>query len=284
MKHIFLLSMLVCIGITSISQTITGKVVDAQTGSPLMYASMGVVNTRFGTITNEKGEFTLSLKDVSSDLTLKISMIGYEAKSFKLKELSDNNNTIKLEQKTVNIQEVIVKSGGEIRTVGTKKYSMHKVCGWEGNRRGQGHEIGTAVDLGQAPVRLEKLHIHIDKQSFDSSLFRLHIRTLKDKLPNEELLSEDIILPVSGYKGWVEFDLSKYNIVLKGEVALSLEWLEVLKLNPKKLISVNGRPKSANVLFSMKKKEGCSFTKWGVEDKWRRWDDASPTFYLTVYE
>ncbi len=284
MKHIFLLSMLVVIGVMSISQTITGNVVDAISGKPLMYASIGAVNTRFGTITNEKGEFTLPLNDISSDLSLRISMIGYEAKSFKLKELSDQNNTVELERKIVNIEEVIVKSGGEIRTVGTKKYSMNRICGWEGNRRGQGHEIGTAINLGKKPVRLEKLHIHIYKQSFDSSLFRLHIRSIKDKLPNEELLNEDIILPVSGYKGWVEFDLNKYNIVLKGEVALCLEWLKVLKLNPKKLISVNGRPKSANVLFSMKKNEGCSFTKWGVEDKWRKWDDASPTFYLTVYE
>jgi hypothetical protein len=263
MKHIVLLSMFVCIELISTGQTITGKVVSMQTGRPLMYASIGIVNTRFGTIANEKGEFTLSLKDISPDLTLKISMIGYEAKSFKLKELSDQNNTIELEQKTVNIEEVIVNSGGVLRTVGTKKYSMHRVCGWGGDRRGQGHEIGTAIDLGQVPVRLEKLHIHIHKQSFDSSLFRLHIRTIKDKLPNEELLNEDIILPVSGYKGWVEFDLNKYNIVLKGEVALSLEWLKVVKLNPKKLISVNGKPKSANVLFSMKKKKGVQLHKVG---------------------
>jgi hypothetical protein len=54
MKHIVLLSMFVCIELISTGQTITGKVVSMQTGRPLMYASIGIVNTRFGTNANEK--------------------------------------------------------------------------------------------------------------------------------------------------------------------------------------------------------------------------------------
>ncbi len=284
MKNFIILPLLFCIGTSLFGQTIKGKVVDENTGQPLEYASIGIVNTQCGTITNEKGEFTFTAKEIKDTNTVRFSMIGYEAQSFNIKKLIDTENIIKLKQKSVEIAEVIVKPGGKPRIVGTTNRSMHRICGWEGDKRGQGHEIGTAMDLGAQSVRLESLHVRIHKQSFDSSIFRLHIRTIKNKLPDKELLNNDILLPVEGYKGWVKFDLSKYNIVLNGEVALCLEWLKVLKLNPKKLISVNGRPKSANVLFSMKKNTGCSYTKWGVEDKWRRGDDASPSFYLTVQE
>ena len=282
MKRFLIMPLFLCFVTTMFGQTIKGKIIDSSSGQPLEYASIGVVNTHCGTITNGKGEFILIVKEIKDTSTVRFSMIGYGAKSYKIKDLINKQNVIKLEKRTIKISEIVVKPGNKLRTIGTKNRSMRKICGWEGNKRGQGHEIGTELDLGEQSVKLESLYVRIHKQSFDSSMFRLHIRTIKNKLPDKELLNQDILLPVSGHKGWIKFDLSKYNIVLNGKIALSLEWLKVLGLNPKKLISVDGRPKSANVLFSMKKKQGIIFVKWGVEDKWRRSDVGSPSFHLTV--
>ena len=212
-------------------------------------------------------------------------MIGYKAQTFSIEELSNKENVIKLKQKFVQIEEVIVKPSNNFKKVGTISRSLQGVCGWGGNRRGKGHEIGLKIDLGTSFVKLQDLHIRVHQQAFDSSLFRLHIRDIKNDLPHEELLNNNILITITRSSGWVDIDLSKYNLVFKGEIALTLEWLKVLALNENKLKRVNkSNQKTANVLFSVKKKQRCIYTKWGAEAKWIKSDTQSPSIYLTVQE
>ena len=157
MKHLILLPLLLSMGVSTFSQKIEGKVLDAKSGQPLEYASIGIINTRFGTITNDSGEFKLEAKEEKDTSTIRFSMIGYEAKSFKVNELLNKKNIIRLTQKPVEIAEVIVKPGNKFRKVGTTDRSLRRICGWEGNKRGQGHEIGSEFKLGEQVVRLESL-------------------------------------------------------------------------------------------------------------------------------
>ena len=267
------------------SQIIVGKVVDSTSNDLLEYVSIGIVKTPIGTITNEKGKFNLELKGQSPKAMVRFSMIGYKAQTFSVEELLNKENVIKLKQEAVQIDEVIVKPSNKFKKVGTISRSLQGVCGWGGDRRGKGHEIGLKIDLGTSHVRLQSIHIRIDKQSYDSSLFRLHIRDIKNGLPHEELLSNNILITISQTSGWIDIDLSKYNLVFKGEIALTLEWLKVLGLNKKDMIRVNkSKQKTANVLVSVKNKQGCIYAKWGVEAKWTKRDTQSPSIYLIVQE
>ena len=51
-----------------------GKVIDAATNEPVAQASIQIKNTNQGTITNNKGEFTLPLSDTANELV--ISSLG----------------------------------------------------------------------------------------------------------------------------------------------------------------------------------------------------------------
>jgi hypothetical protein len=148
-------------------------------------------------------------------------MLGYKAQTFSIEELSEKENIIKLEQ-TVQIAKIIVKSNNTIKKVGTTNRSLQGVCGQGGDSHGRGHEVGLKIDLGTSFVKLHSLHIRMDKQSYDSSLFRLHIRNIKNKLPHNELLNENILITITNTSGWVDVDLSNYNLVFKGEIALTL--------------------------------------------------------------
>jgi len=146
-----------------------------------------------------------------------------------------------------------------------------------------GYEVGSEIKLGDTPVRLKSLHIRVNKQSFDSSLFRLHIRNIEENLPQKELLNNNILITITKVSGWVEIDLSEYNLVFEGDIALSLEWIKVIGLNIDRLITANGDKKLyAAVTFNVKQKVGCTFTKWGSEAKWTRHENSSPSIYLTV--
>jgi len=264
-------------------QTITGKVVDSSNGSPLEYASIGVVNTPSGTITDKQGNFKVDITGLSPESIVRISMISYKPQQFTIKELVDNKNHIKLIETPMQIAAVVIKPWGKPKKVGTTSFNRWgNWCGWGGSSFGRGHEIGTRIVLGATPVRLNSLHIHVHRQAFDSSLYRLHIRTIIDKLPADELLTSNIILSITEESGWVDIDLKKYNIVLMDDVAVTLEWVNVMGVNKNRAMKINNKQRAEYVLFNSKRKQGTTFTRWGTEAKWVMKNDGSPSIYLTV--
>lgn len=91
--------------------TIKGKVVELETGSPIISASVFLENTTIGTTTDQNGEFELKCskygpyKLIVSSLGFDLQSIGikaYKAESFDL--------TIKLKQKSIMLNEVSIEA------------------------------------------------------------------------------------------------------------------------------------------------------------------------------
>jgi len=266
-------------------QLITGKIINELNEEPIEYVNIGIVDMPMGTITDKNGYFSLDVRNVSVESNVRISMIGYYSKTFTIEELLAKENIIALKQRYYELPEIVVSSIGEERTVGTTRFSRRGICGWGGTQFGSGHEIGTKIDLGDMPVALKSLHVRLYKQSFDSTLLRLHIRDIVDNVPARELLKENIYLTISEESGWVEFDISKYNIVLSGEIALTLEWLNVFGVNENRLIRMNrSREPTANVLFNVRNRAGLLYMRRGSAAKWTINDTQSPSFYLTIID
>lgn len=193
---------------------------DSTTGSPLEYVSIGVVNSSIGTITDHTGSFKLDVSDQPMDAVVRFSMISYKSQTFSINELSAGENNIQLVSAPVKLADVVVKPG-KLRKVGVTSYT--RLGNWGGSQYRKGHEIGTKIKLGNSNVFIKSLHIRVHRQAFDSSFFRLHIRSIFNNIPDQELLTQNIIFPVTKESGWVAIDLSKHNIILKGDVALTLE-------------------------------------------------------------
>ena len=267
------------------AQLISGEVFDSSSGKPLEYVNLGVIYSPLGITTNERGEFSLDIKGQSPKAIVRVAMIGYKPQTYLIEELTNKENIIKLVNAPIQLGEVTVKPFlGKLRKVGTTSSTFHgALCGWGGTQKGKGNEIGTKIELGTSPVVLRGLHVCLRKQSFESSLFRLHIRSIANNVPFEELLTENILIPITKSSGWIDINLSKYNLVFGGDIALTLEWVDVNTTNKIKFIDVHGQ-KEYCVLFKMKQKQGCIFTRWGSEAKWTNLGSGSPCFYLTVQE
>ena len=284
-KSFFLFFSLFCFSTLS-GQTVTGKVVDASTGEALAYVNIGVVSQPRGTITDETGNFALETNGLPADASVRFSMIGYMAKTFTVKELSDNNvTTVKLESVPVTLSEVVIKPK-RTRKAGMTKCAMGPVCGWGGDQLGKGWEIGLKIELGELPVLIKSLHVRVHKNSFDTCLFRLHVRNIINELPGDELLTQNIIIPVTKNSGWAEIDLSKHQLVFQRDIFLSLEWVAVKGVNKNKFVSVRTEgkkmPPEPVILFNMSKEETMAYRKWGSEAQWVQMNDGTPSFYLTV--
>jgi hypothetical protein len=91
--------------------TIKGKVIDSQTGAPLVFASVAVTDANVAIITNIDGEFTLKIGESLASKNLEVSFLGYKNKVVPIASLRDKGykNVIELEQAPIPIKEIIVK-------------------------------------------------------------------------------------------------------------------------------------------------------------------------------
>ncbi|MFO7370910.1 MAG: carboxypeptidase-like regulatory domain-containing protein [Bacteroidales bacterium] len=281
MKFFLFLALFCATSFVTNGQVITGKVLDKSDNKPLVYVNIGAVETTHGAISDEHGYFSLDVKGLPDSSIIRFSMIGYTSRTYKLKDLLIEQNIILLEVNPVKLSEVIIKPSGKPMKIGTTNSSIRGICGWGGTSFGKGHELGLKLKLGPSLVKISSLHMKLSMQAFDSSLFRLHIRDLKEGLPDNELLNKEIFIAVVEKSGWIDVDLSQHNIVLKEDIVLSLEWIKVDGLHKERLLRIDDADKkSANVLFCTNNKKGTFFIRKGSEAKWLVSENESPVFYI----
>ena len=100
--------------------TLKGKIVDAETGTPLVFATVAVVETNVAIVTNIDGEFTLKIGESVTSKNLQLSYLGYKNKIIPISELKDNGfkNIISMETAPIPIKEIIVKPLDPVDIVG----------------------------------------------------------------------------------------------------------------------------------------------------------------------
>ena len=109
MKKSIALSIIImlCMPLMAFAQrTLTGKVIDAESGQPLIGASLYWKNTTAGASTTLDGTF--SIKRVSGFETLVVDYLGYDIAEMLIEDKHQNNITIELRPSTVGIDEVVV--------------------------------------------------------------------------------------------------------------------------------------------------------------------------------
>ena len=91
--------------------TIKGKVVDAENGTPLVFASVAVKESNVAIVTNIDGEFTLKIFDPVNAKNLELTFLGYKNKVIPLSDMKDNGykNIISLEPAPIPIKEIVVR-------------------------------------------------------------------------------------------------------------------------------------------------------------------------------
>ena len=106
MKRIFLCLLIVLVGQTCLAQhTISGTITDSRTGETLIGATVYDTVSKKGTITNQHGRFTLTLKGERA--VVRISFVGYETQHLPLLMSHNQHLDVKLHGSTL-LQEVTI--------------------------------------------------------------------------------------------------------------------------------------------------------------------------------
>lgn len=220
---------------------LVGQVIDADTEEPLPYVNIGLLNQNIGTVTDEAGYFELEVPGNGfADATLRFSMIGFEPQDFTLQEYRDQKIlTIPLNEKATALEEVVLttkKNKYQTKILGNKTTSQLIYAAFTTNKLG--NEMGFLVRGRKNPMILKKFNVSLVENDYGPIRFRLNFYDLKEGLPNETLLNENIIVETDIQSGIVSKDLTPYEIVIDQDFFVAIEWIE--DLGPGKLFFSGG--------------------------------------------
>lgn len=207
---------------------VDGIIKNNQTNEPISYVNIGILNRDKGTVSNEKGEFTLEIPNEFINDTIKISSIGYESKILIAKEFIQTlkeNKTLTLSEKIIELNEVIVSNKKlKEKVLGNKTKSKMMRGGFRNAELG--NEFGIKIKVNKSPTYITKFHANVTSNTGEKMKFRLNFYRIEKGLPKEKLINRNIIFSIDTKEGDFTLNLSEYNLVFEDDFYLTIELIE----------------------------------------------------------
>ena len=105
---------------------LNGIVKDLNSKEALPYASIGIRGKHVGTISNQDGEFSLSISSDNLNDTLIFSYVGYENKEIAVADLKENKIEVELKEAFISLQEVIIRNNDPLALINAAVNNIHK--------------------------------------------------------------------------------------------------------------------------------------------------------------
>ncbi len=211
---------------------INGAIKDNSTQQAIPFASVGIVGTPQGTLSDENGNFKLLLTNLKDTDTLKISSIGYSHLVVTGNDIKKNTDKIfYLKSIAYELKEVKVKPKKPgFNLLGTSNYSKNVCTAFAGeNNNWLGDQAAIQANNKEGvEVYIESFNFYIIKNEYPDSLqFRIMLYEINAKgFPRETFLKKPIIFKTNVKQGEVQVDLTPYIISTTGDFFISLECLE----------------------------------------------------------
>ncbi len=212
------------------TRMIRGVIVDKD-GQGLPYVSIGIVNTPYGTVSDEGGNYKMQLPATAKAKdSLKFSCIGYDSKAVLVGNIARDFLPVKMDIAPTLLSEVVVRPvHTKIKVIGiTHKKGMmannFAISGEAGQNLGA--EIGERFELGGKRNFLDTLNVFVNTNSFDTVAFRINIYNIQNGMPGKSLLDRNIWFTLFNQgKGWIALDLKPYHLVFDEDIIVSLQWI-----------------------------------------------------------
>ena len=253
---------------TDASIIINGVVVENNNHQPLAYVSVGIINKSKGTVSDTLGKFAFSITNDNSLDTLQFSLVGYSNFRIAIKDfLSKENKTIKLSANVTQLEEVIVQQSNSttnseiIGRQASGKLTQISIHNKTSVDETVGSEMGMLYKTNRQHAILRDFNFYISANNFNYIKFRINVYSLKNGLPDSLINKKQILSTLDNFRtGWTKIDLEQYNISIKKEFLITIQWVESKmekKENPITIVPFAVTPFSKNC-----------FVRVASQDRW----------------
>lgn len=265
------------------SVKLKGKVLSIETGQPLAYVSVGVLNKSKGTISDTLGLFSFSITDDNFSDSLQFSIIGYHNFRIAVKDFINNlDKSIRLTVSMTQLPEVIFNSSSPRQTneiIGRQssgkltQVSIHNKTSAEET---VGSEMGMLYKIDNDNTILKDFNFYISANNFNLIKFRINVYSVRNGLPDTLINNKQIFTTIDNFKiGWIKIDLEEYNLAVSNSVIVTVQWVESRMDKKEKPVTILP---VAMTVFS----KNC-YVRIASQDKWKRMGMNLSSFITVAY-
>ncbi|OPC37762.1 alpha/beta fold hydrolase [Elizabethkingia miricola] len=220
------ITLLSLLSISAHAQSAITGTVKNQDNKTIPYCSIGIKDSKTGTITDGNGNYKLEIPDEAKNKEIIFAAAGYSDKSIPANDLKTNSNIV-MDYKVTNIEAVVM---------GAKKLK-EKIIGQKSrpfltfskmfNQNVPTIEQGNIFAVYQK-TRLVAYNFYIIPSSkFEQITMKLNIYSVKNNEPDRSLLQKNIIYKTST-TGWQKIDLSEYKLNFNNldKIAVTLQLVD----------------------------------------------------------
>lgn len=206
---------------------IKGVVKNDSTSQVIPFASIGFVNKGVGTISNERGEFHLTVPDHLRYDTLMFSCIGYKTKGVLITDFRDDS-LVYLTEKTFQLEAVSV---SPTRTASKGREKERGIIVLLSSQKSgetlSGKEVGM-VFSNRKKIRLREINFFVYGHTFDEAILRVNIYDAKRSGVDERINKQELFVTLTDKEsGLVNISLNEDIIFNKRDFIISVELLKV---------------------------------------------------------
>ncbi len=256
MRNYFIISTLIISLSIHAQIQLKGNVKDSN-NLAIPYCSIGMKNSEIGAITDENGNFSIEIPENNTQNEIVFEAAGYDEKILSVKDLQQNS-TIILHEKSINLNEVLVKTEQmKDKIIGQKTRPMLTFSKMF-NENVPTIEQGNIFDI-YPKTRLNAYNFYIIPSSkFEEITLKINIYSVKNGLPSESLLDENIIYKTTT-TAWQKIDLSPYKFRFKNveQIAVTVQLVDYKKLeNQDFVFGVSAKKSTAKDLLFRYQSQG----------------------------
>jgi hypothetical protein len=222
-----------------LAQDISIQIKDSKSQLPIRYVNIGIVGKNIGTVSDSLGNFQLELTNALDTDTLRISIIAYRMKNYRIGDLrtSEFPNIILLDEKVVQLNEVVISNKKrEPIQLGLKKKYGYPIPLYKGAQtkiafpqKGSRHEIGTRF-ANSKTMSLDSIQLNFAECNVEDLNLRLNVYTIKGD-SSEHMLSQSIYIALSKKEAlnFPIINLTSHNIKIASDFLVTIENYKQLK-------------------------------------------------------
>ncbi|SFN16233.1 Pimeloyl-ACP methyl ester carboxylesterase [Chryseobacterium oleae] len=215
------------------AQVISGTVISKNENQPVPYVKIGIEKENAGTVSDEKGNFSIDLSGLDASRKLRIEVPGYEPYAETVQNFrKQDRRQIFLREKVKNIKEVNIK----VKKLVDKNWGVNtktKSVLYSVNSKFKKEDFlgETALEFN-ASKRSKIKNINLNIASYTSDrpvLMRYSIYSEKNGFPNENILDEEITVELTQdmiKDGTYTLDVNEHNIWVQGKFFVGIQFLK----------------------------------------------------------
>lgn len=220
------ITLLSLLSINAYAQSVITGNVKNQDNKVIPYCSIGIKDSKTGTITDGNGNYKLEIPDEVKNKEIIFAAAGYSDRNISADDLKTNSNIV-MDYKVTTIEAVVMGAKKlKEKTIGQKSrpfLTFSKMFDQNVPTIEQGNIF--AVYQKTRPVSYN-FYI-IPSSRFEQITMKLNIYSVKNNEPDRSLLQENIIYKTST-TGWQKIDLSEYKLSFNNldKIAVTLQLVD----------------------------------------------------------